>query len=108
MIEHLSPGPFHFYVNPQPNGCPIIGDSNRCMVAMLAHSVKDPRQEMRALANAALLTKSRELLDIALRLQAWDKKWPKYHDRSGESEKEMNQICLDAAAIVENIEKPPF
>lgn len=104
MIEHISPGPFRFSTKPQPNGCPIIGDAQHTIVAMVAYSVNEPRHKLTALANAALLSSSHELLSIAQRLKAWDKKWPKYHDRSGESEREMNQICADAAALIEIID----
>lgn len=73
------------------------------MVCMIAHSTKEPKQKDVALANASLITKSPDLLQIAIRLREWDKKWPKYHDRSGESEREMNQICLDAAKILQDL-----
>jgi hypothetical protein len=59
------------------------------------------------LANTRLIALSPELLQIAIRLQEWDKKWPKYHDRSGESEKEMDAICRDAATLVTKATQQP-
>lgn len=43
-----------------------------------------------------------KLLGLVQRLAEWDRKWPKWSDSNGTSEKEMNQLCLDAHAILEN------
>lgn len=56
--------------------------------------------------NACVLAAAPELLSIAVRLQEWDKKWPKYSDRTGQSEKEMDAICLDAAKLVKKATDP--
>lgn len=62
MTDKFTPGPWRFYTEPQPNGCPIVGNGKGMMVAMLAHSVnyKDQREE--AMANAALIAAAPELL----------------------------------------------
>lgn len=62
MTDKFTPGPWRFYAEPQPNGCPIVGNGKGMMVSMLAHSVnyKDQREE--ALANAALIAAAPELL----------------------------------------------
>lgn len=57
----ITPGPWRFCTNPQPNGCPIVG-SGGLMVAMLAHSVNEPDQKGTALANAALIAAAPEML----------------------------------------------
>lgn len=104
MNRKHSPGPWRFSTTPQPNGCPIVGASNSVMVCMIAHSVKEPNQKDEALSNARIVTASLELLALADRLAAWDKKWPKYHDRSGESEREMDDICAEAHRIIKQID----
>lgn len=55
MKAQHTPGPWRSYTEPQPNGCPIVGNDRGMMVAMLAHSVhyKDQRDE--AQANARLI-----------------------------------------------------
>lgn len=66
MTDKFTPGPWRFYTEPQPNGCPIVGNGKGMMVAMLAHSVnyKDQREE--ALANAALIAAAPALLQAAV------------------------------------------
>lgn len=56
-------GHWRFYVDPQPNGCPIVG-SDGVMIAMLAHSVNEPSQKEEALANARLIASAPELLEV--------------------------------------------
>lgn len=57
-----TPGPWSFYTEPQPNGCPIVG-TRGLMVAMLAHSVHQADQQDEALANARLIAAAPELLE---------------------------------------------
>jgi len=54
-------GPWYFYTEPQPNGCPIVG-ARGLMVAMLAHTVNQVEQKEEALANARLIAAAPELL----------------------------------------------
>lgn len=60
MSEKFTPGPWRFYTNPQPNGCPIVG-SKGLMVAMLAHSVKYADQRDVAIGNAHLIAAAPDL-----------------------------------------------
>lgn len=59
-IAH-TPGPWTFYTEPQPNGCPIVG-ARGLMVAMLAHTVNQSDQKETALANALLIAAAPDLL----------------------------------------------
>lgn len=61
MDKH-TPGPWAFYTEPQPNGCPIVG-ARGLMVCMLAHTVNQPEQRGEALANAALIAAAPDLLE---------------------------------------------
>ncbi len=54
MARAASPAPWTFSTTPQPNGCPIIG-SKGIMVAMLAHSIHEPRDREIGLANAKII-----------------------------------------------------
>lgn len=58
-----TPGPWRFYTEPQPNGCPIVGDGKGLMVAMLAHTVNQADQKEKAFANARLIASAPELLE---------------------------------------------
>lgn len=58
-----TPGPWHYYTHPQPNGCPIVGNSKGLMVAMLSHSINQPEQEDEAIANAKLIVAAPDLLN---------------------------------------------
>lgn len=62
METKHTPGPWRFYTEPQPNGCPIIGVGHGMMVAMLAHTVKQEDQKDEAIANARLISAAPELL----------------------------------------------
>lgn len=62
MNKH-TPGPWRFYTEPQPNGCPIVGNDKGLMVAMLAHSINYPEQFGEAMANAQLIAAAPELLE---------------------------------------------
>lgn len=64
MTTSHTPGPWHFYTEPQPNGCPVVG-ANGLMVAMLAHSVNYPDQKETALANARLIAAAPDYHDAA-------------------------------------------
>lgn len=61
VMQHTR-GPWLFYTEPQPNGCPIVG-ARGLMVCMLAHTVNQPEQRDEALANAALIAAAPELLE---------------------------------------------
>lgn len=63
MSAKHTPGPWRFYTEPQPNGCPIVGNGRGLMLAMLAHSVNYPDQRDEANANARLIAAAPELLD---------------------------------------------
>lgn len=62
MSTQHTPGPWHFYTEPQPNGCPIVG-SGGTMVAMLAHSIHHQEYRKIALANARLIAAAPEMLE---------------------------------------------
>lgn len=57
-----TPGPWSFYTEPQPNGCPVVG-SNGLLICMLGHSVRMADQKEIALANACLIAAAPELLE---------------------------------------------
>mgnify|MGYP001544477645 CR=1 FL=1 len=57
-----TPGPWRFYTEPQPNGCPIVG-AKGLMVAMLAHSIHQQDQRDTAIANGRLVAAAPELLE---------------------------------------------
>lgn len=57
-----TPGPWSFYTEPQPNGCPVVG-SNGLLICMLGHSVRMADQKEIALANARLIAAAPELLE---------------------------------------------
>jgi hypothetical protein len=57
-----TPGPWTFYTEPQPNGCPIVG-AKGLMVAMLAHSINHDDQRDTAIANARLIAATPMLLE---------------------------------------------
>lgn len=52
---------------------------------------------------AEMFAASPRLLDLAEKLAAWDKRWPKWSDSNGTSEKEMNALCEEAHAILESL-----
>jgi len=49
---------------------------------------------------AQLFVAAPKLLAVAQKLAAWDKRWPKWSDTNGTSEKELNAICEEAHAII--------
>lgn len=57
----FTPGPWNFFWEIQPNGCPTVGHKG-LMVCMVAHSAKDPDQKETALANAALISAAPDIL----------------------------------------------
>ena len=61
MSKH-TPGPWSFYTEPQPNGCPIVG-AKGLMIAQLAHSINYNDQAETAIANARLIAAAPELLE---------------------------------------------
>lgn len=61
MSKH-TPGPWSYYTEPQPNGCPIVGAMG-LMVAQLAHSINYNDQSATAIANARLIAAAPELLE---------------------------------------------
>ena len=63
MEKKFTPGTWRFYTEPQPNGCPIIGNDKGLMVAMLANSVNYADQKQEAIANAQLISAAPELLE---------------------------------------------
>ena len=48
-----------------------------------------------------------ELLEIVQRVCDWDKKWPKYSDTTGSSERELNKLCEDAAIVLAKAKEAP-
>lgn len=62
MTTKHTPGPWRFYTEPQPNGCPIVG-AQGLMIAMLAHTVHQSDQKETALANARLIASSPQMLN---------------------------------------------
>ena len=61
-MSEYTKGPWRYYTSPQPNGCPIVGDSRGLMVAQIAHSVNEPNERDIALANAKLITAAPDML----------------------------------------------
>jgi hypothetical protein len=57
-----TPGPWAYYTEPQPNGCPIVG-SRGLMIAMLAQSINHDDQRETAIANARLIAAAPALLE---------------------------------------------
>ena len=53
--------------------------------------------------DARLIVATPNLLALAEKLAAWDKRWPKWSDSNGTSEKEMNALCEEAHAILESL-----
>ena len=51
--------------------------------------------------DARLIAASPDLLALAENLAAWDKRWPKWSDTNGTSEKELNAICQYAHEVIE-------
>jgi hypothetical protein len=78
-------GEWRFYVSPQPNGCPIVGNSDGLMIAQLAHSVNHKDQEEVAIANAHLITAAKQMYEALDALLGYF--------RSG------NEIAVDRAVI---------
>ena len=81
MSAKHTPGPWRFYTEPQPNGCPIVGNGRGLMLAMLAHSVNYPAQRDEANANARLIAAAPELLEALIELadcgaEAWGEDRP--------------------------------
>jgi len=58
QLAKITPWPWRFYTEPQPNGCPIIGNLKGLMIAMLAHSVKEPTHREEGLGNADFIANS--------------------------------------------------
>ena len=70
MSTQHTPGPWNFYTEPQPNGCPLVG-SRGLMVAMLAHTVNQDDQRETALANARLISAAPDLLEACQNFSEW-------------------------------------
>lgn len=84
-----TPGPWTFYTEPQPNGCPIVG-SRGLMIAMLAHSVLYSEQKNEAIANARLIAAAPDLLEAM--------QWAvKELERLDEANAQMVAVTLRAA-----------
>lgn len=62
MDKH-TPGPWKYSTSPQPNGCPIIGNTKGLGVAMLMHSVNDAHHRETAIANAKLIAAAPDMLE---------------------------------------------
>lgn len=56
-----TPGPWCTEV-PGPNGCPTVGTEMGLMTAMVAHSINEPGQKERAVADAKLIAAAPEML----------------------------------------------
>lgn len=54
--SYITPWPWRYYTEPQPNGCPIVGNDQSLMVAQLADSIYEERQKKRAIVNAKLIS----------------------------------------------------
>jgi len=52
---------------------------------------------------AQMFASSPRMLGLVARLAAWDKRWPKNSDSNGTSEKEMNTMCEEAHAILDEL-----
>ena len=106
MSKHTL-GPWAFYTEPQPNGCPIVG-ARGLMVCMLAHTVNQPEQRGEALANARLIAAAPELLAIAQRVSEWERKYPAHRVYSDGKIRsivaEMKAIVNDADAVIAKVE----
>lgn len=61
-MSKYTPGPWYYYTEPQPNGCPVVG-ARGLMVAMLAHSINYSDQKETAISNARLIAAAPELLE---------------------------------------------
>ena len=72
-MSKYTPAPWNYYTEPQPNGCPIIGNDKGLMVAMLAHSINYPDQREEAEANARLIAAAPELLQALQEVTAYCK-----------------------------------
>ena len=71
MSKH-TPGPWSFYTEPQPSGCPIVG-AKGLMIAQLAHSINYNDQAETAIANARLIAAAPELLEALQKmLDVWE------------------------------------
>lgn len=70
MSAKHTPGPWRFYTEPQPNGCPIVGTKG-LMVAMLAHSINHEDQREQAIANASLIASAPDLLEALKEARRW-------------------------------------
>jgi len=51
-------------------------------------------------ADADLIAAAPKMFAVLQKLAAWDKRWPKWSDTNGTSEKELNAICEEAHAII--------
>lgn len=77
MGAQHTPGPWTFYTEPQPNGCPIVG-AKGLMVAMLAHSINHDDQRDTAIANAHLIAAAPMLLAVVQELEESASYWSEY------------------------------
>ncbi len=92
MDAKHTPGPWSYYTEPQPNGCPIVG-ARGLMVAMLAHTINQPEQRDIALANARLIAAAPMLLEALQNIVASLSE----HDDEGMIEHAEQMIAARAA-----------
>lgn len=101
MDAKHTPGPWVYYTEPQPNGCPIVGACG-LMVAMLAHSIYEPEQRDTALANASLIAAAPMLLEALQNIVASLSE----HDDEGMIEHAEQMIAARAAIATATATQP--
>ena len=104
-LPGFTPGPWHIEY-------PLPGDTSYCAKAGCQMVIQAPigpdvcwirsfgEWSETAKANATLIAATPKLLAVVQKLAAWDKRWPKWSDTNGTSEKELNAICEEAHAII--------
>lgn len=98
METKNTPGPWRYYTKPQPNGCPIVGDTKGMMVAMLAHTINESDQKETAEANAALISAAPDLLSAC---EEFVRKCDSGEARSTRSYKQMKAAIAKATGATD-------